>query len=262
MQQISIDGRRLAYFRRGSGPVIVFAHALGATSAIWRPQVDAFSDAYDCIAYDVRGHGASEAAGPCTLDELAGDALALLNGLGIERCVFAGVSMGGMIGMSLASQANHRLRGLVVADSAAEFAPEARTAWDERIALVSARGLSPLVGTMMDRWFTADFRRRCAERVAPVAEALAATSVGGYLDCCRAIRDIDLVGRLPTLRCPTLVVCGELDPSTPLPLSQAIAAAIPGARLAILPQLHHLPNYERPDLFNPVLRDFLQQLPD
>lgn len=263
MQHIVANGHRLACFRQGSGPAIVFAHALGASSAIWRPQLDALAADFDCVLYDVRGHGASAVpAGPWRMEDLAADALALLDGLGIERCVFAGVSMGGMIGMHLALLAPQRLRGLVVADSAAGFAADGRAAWSERMALVAAQGVAPLVGTMMDRWFTADFRHRHPDRVEPVAAALAATPVAGYLACCAAIRDLDVLARLPEIACPTLVVCGEADPSTPLPLSQAIAAAIPGARLEVLPGLNHLAHFERPDLFNPLLRDFLRRLPN
>lgn len=263
MPDIIANGHRVAYLRSGSGPAIVFAHALGASSALWQPQLAALADRFDCVAYDARGHGGSATPPPpWRLDDLAADALALLDGLGIERCVFVGVSMGGMIGLHLALAAPERLRGLVVCDSAASFAPEARTAWRERIETVRAQGLTPLVGTMMERWFTAGFRRDHAERVQAVAATLAATPVAGYLSCCEAIRDLDVLHRLPAIRLPTLVVCGELDPSTPPEHSRAIAAAIPGARLEMLPGLNHLPHFERPDLFEPLLEDFLRRLPD
>ena len=263
MHDIIANGHRIAYVRQGSGPTILFAHALGASSALWQPQLAELSKRFDCIAYDARGHGGSETpAPPWRLDDLAADALALLDGLAVERCVFVGISMGGMIGLHLALAAPQRLRGLVVCDSAASFAPEARAAWRERIEAVRTQGLAPLVGTMMERWFTAGFRHDHAERVQAVAATLAASPVAGYLACCEAIRDLDVLDRLPAIRLPTLVVCGEFDPSTPPAHSRAIAAAIPGARLEMLPGLNHLPNFERPDLFNPLLEEFLQRLPD
>lgn len=261
MQEIEVNGLRIAYRRQGRGPALVFAHALGASQAIWSAQLDAFSADHDCIAYDVRGHGASGVPpGPYRIEQLADDARGLIDALGLAPAVFVGVSMGGMIGMQLALAAPDRLRGLVVADSAASFSPEGRQAWAERIAAVRADGIAPQVPVMMERWFTDGFRAQQPERVAAVAAVLEASPVEGYLACCAALHDMELLPRLAAVSCPTLVICGEHDPSTPLPMSQAIAAAIPGARLEIIAGMHHLPNVEVPQSFNPLLREFLRQL--
>lgn len=261
MQEIEVNGLRIAYRRRGCGPTLVFAHALGASQALWAAQIEAFAVDYDCIAYDVRGHGASGVPpGPYRIEQLADDARGLIDALGLAPAVFVGVSMGGMIGMQLALSAPDRLRGLVVSDSAASFAAAGRQAWAERIEAVRAEGVAPQVPVMMGRWFTESFRTRQPQEVVAVAGVLATTPVEGYLACCAALRDIELLPRLGEVGCPTLVICGENDPSTPLPMSQAIAAAIPGARLEVIAGMHHLPNVEVPEIFNPLLREFLQRL--
>jgi len=156
--------------------------------------------------------------------------------------------------------APERVTGLILADTAAGFDPAGRGAWAERIAQVRRDGVATMVETMMGRWFTEGFRQQHPEIVAPIAATLAATDVEGYAASCAAIRDHDFTARLGSIRQPTLVICGELDPSTPLPLSQALAAGIPRARLEVMPGLHHLPNLEAPDAYSGIVQNFLQAL--
>lgn len=260
------DGTQLRVADSGSGPALLFSHCLGGSLEVWAAQRDYFCKTRRCIAYDIRGQGESPLAAhglaPTSLSmaQLADDAIALLDALGIERCVFVGISMGAMIGLHAALRAPARFAGLVFADSAAGFDAAARQAWSERIAGVQAAGLAPLVETMMGRWFSPAFREREPSTVARIAERLRASPVDGYLASCAAIRDHDLRDRLSEIACPTLVVCGEQDPSTPLPLSQALAAGIDGARLEVIPGALHLSNIECPDRFNRALEQFLHSI--
>ena len=255
------DGARLAYEVSGQGPVIVFAHCLGGSRAHWAPVIARLAGRYRCIAYDLRGHGdSSRSPGPYTMAQLAQDALELLTACQVDKAVFAGISMGGMVGQELALLAPDRLSGLIVADSAAGFDAAARAGWDERIALASRDGLAPLIETMMGRWFSETFRREQPGDVAAVASILASTDLAAYLASCAAVRNHDMTARLAQIDTPTLVVCGEHDPSTPLPLSQALAAGIPGARLEVLPGLYHLGNLEAPEVFVRAIDPFLHAL--
>lgn len=253
------DGARIAYDDSGSGPVIVFSHCLGGSRAVWAPVIARLEKNYRCIAYDLRGQGESERTpGPYSMPQLAADGLQLLDALEIETCVFAGVSMGGMVAQHLALLAPQRLSGLILADTAPGFDAAGRAAWDERIALLQRDGIAPLVDTMMGRWFTDHFQHSQAPAVAAIAAILADTDREGYLASCVAVRDHDLLSRLGEITQPTLVVCGADDPSTPLPLSQALAAGIPGARLEVLAGLRHLPSFEAPEVFCGVVENFLR----
>jgi 3-oxoadipate enol-lactonase len=258
---VQANGMAMRVARQGQGPALLFAHCLGGDLAAWAPQLAAYSANYTTIAYDLRGQGGSQVTpGPYTMELLADDAIALLDALGIERAVFVGVSMGGMVAMAAALQAPQRFAGLVIADSAGGFTAEARQAWDERIAAVRAGGLAPMVETMMGRWFTDAFRRRAAAQVAAVGDLLRRAPVDGYVASCAAVRDLDLLPRLPQLKVPALVICGEKDPSTPLALSEAIAAALPDARLAVIPGAHHLTQLEFPETFNGLIDGFLAEI--
>lgn len=258
---VAAGGLQVRVQRQGQGPALLFAHCLGGDLSAWAPQTAHFAARYDTIAYDLRGQGRTAVTrGPYTMDQLADDALALLDALGIARAVFLGVSMGGMVAMATALRAPERIAGLVVADSAAAFSPEARAAWDQRIAAVGAEGVAPMVETMIGRWFTDDFRARAPALVDAVAAVLRGAPVDGYLASCQAIRNLDLLPRLPQLACPTLVLCGENDPSTPLSLSEEIAAAIPGARLVVIAGARHLTQLECPALFNAHVEAFLKEI--
>lgn len=247
--------------RQGDGPALLFAHCLGGDLSAWSAQTGHFADRYTTVAYDLRGQGGTQVTpGPYRIDQLAEDALALLDALGIERAVFLGVSMGGMVALATALRAPERIAGLVIADSAAGFSPEARAAWDQRIAAVRAEGIAPMVDTMLGRWFTDDFRQHAPATVAAVGEVLQRAPVDGYLASCAAIRELDLVASLPRIACPTLVLCGENDPSTPLSLSEDIAAGIPGARLAVLAGARHLTQLEFADHFNAHVEAFLADI--
>lgn len=253
------DGTRIAYEEAGEGPVIVLAHCLGGSRAVWAPLIARLAGRYRCIAYDLRGQGDSASPpGPYSMVRLARDAAELFTAWHVERAVFCGVSMGGMVAQELALLAPERLSGLIVADSAAGFDAAGRQAWDERIALASRDGLAPLVDTMMGRWFSETFRRDQPDQVAAIAAILARSDLAGYLASCAAVRNHEMGARLSRIATPTLVVCGENDPSTPLPLSQALAAGIPGARLEVLPGLNHLGNFEAPEVFAAAVEPFLQ----
>lgn len=243
-----------------AAPVMCFAHCLGGDRAIWRKQVAHWQPRYRLLPYDIRGQGHSGVTpAPYSMRGLAADALALLDAQRVEKTIFLGVSMGGMVALQSALLAPERVSALVLADTAGGFGPEAKGAWADRIASVARDGVAPLAEMMMGRWFTEDFRRRSAVEVAEVSAALARTPVEGYLGACAAIRDFDLRERLGSIACPTLVLCGENDPSTPLPLSQELAAAIPGARLVVFPGANHLPNFEMPDRFNAAVDAFLAE---
>lgn len=222
---------------------------------MWQPQIEVLSQRYRVVAYDLRGHGATEEPdGACSLSDLAGDAQRLMDGLGIDRAHFAGLSLGGMIAMAFAIEAPERLRSLLLCDTAAEMP---QSVWDERIATAQREGLGPLVEPTMTRWFTAGFRERSPEVVAQMREIASNTSVAGYIGCAEAIRNMRFADRLGEIRLPTRVIVGADDPATPVSASQLIADRIPGADLIVIDDAAHLANLEQPEAFSRAMVEFL-----
>jgi 3-oxoadipate enol-lactonase len=251
------DGARIFYRLDGQdrSPVVLLSNSLGTALAMWDPQVPALAERYRVLRYDSRGHGRSDApAGPYDIARLGRDAVALLDGLGIERAAFCGLSKGGMVGQWLGVNAASRIDRLILASTSAHIgAPEV---WAQRIATVRAQGIAAIVPGVIDRWFTQAFRERSPSTVESVAAMLRATDPEGYVACCAAVRDMDQRDAIAAIRAPTLVLYGRHDLVTPLEHAQAIAERIEGAALVEL-DAAHLANIEAESAFTAAVLGFL-----
>jgi 3-oxoadipate enol-lactonase len=230
--------------RRG-GPTVVFLNSLGSDMRIWQEIVPAFSDRFRIVLYDKRGHGLSDAPpAPYRIDDHVDDLVALLDHLQVERAVFVGVSVGGMIAQRLAVRAPDRVEALVLCDTAAKIGtPEM---WSERIGAVESTGIESIADRILERWFTAGFRQSRTEDYAGWKNMLVRTPVHGYAGTCASIRDADLTADAGTIRAPTLCVVGDQDGSTPPDLVRQTASLVPGARFEIIANAGHIPSIEQP----------------
>jgi 3-oxoadipate enol-lactonase len=258
--KITANGIAITYQLEGpaSGPVVTLSHSLAANLSMWDPQARTLASGYRVLRYDTRGHGGTDAPeGPYTLEQLAEDARALLQALGIARTHFIGLSMGGFIGQALALKHPGMLQSLVLCDTTSRVPPEARPNWDERIRVAETRGMEPHVEPTIGRWFTAPFRERHAAVVDPVRGMIRGTNPRGYIGCCHAIAALDLTDRLGAITVPTLILVGEDDPATPVAASRTIHERIQGSELVILKSASHLSNLEQPEAFNRAVTAFL-----
>jgi 3-oxoadipate enol-lactonase len=231
-------------------PVVLFASSLGTTHEMWEPQAAALKGEVRVLRYDHRGHGGSPVPpGPYSIDDLAGDALALLDQLGIERATFVGISMGGAVAITAALQAPARFERLVLCSTAAHFPPPEQ--WVERAATVRAQGVEAVADAALERWLTPE---------APAAQRewlramLVSTPREGYAACCEALAGYDARGRLDALTMPVLAVAGADDPTAPPAALQAIVDEVPRSRLHVIERARHISNVERTEEFNRVIR--------
>jgi 3-oxoadipate enol-lactonase/4-carboxymuconolactone decarboxylase len=258
------DGVRLYWRRDGSEekPALLLLNSIGTGMELWDGVVPLLLAEFCVIRMDARGHGASDAPeDDYTLAILAGDAAAVLDAAGVARAAVCGISLGGMVAMTLALRMPERLSALMVACSSAAMDP---AAWEARAATVRAGGTAAIVEMAMGRFFSDGFRAAKPAVVATARAALLAQSVAGYAGCCAAIRDMRLLEALPVIAIPTLVIGGTKDISTPFEShGAAIAAAIPGAESTLLPTAH-LPSLEDPQGMAAAIRRFLagQTRPD
>ncbi|HEY7410404.1 MAG TPA: 3-oxoadipate enol-lactonase [Vicinamibacteria bacterium] len=252
-----VDGLRVHYALGGSdgAPVVVLSHSLGADMSMWDPQLPALEPRFRVLRYDTRGHGRTDVpSGPYSLEELARDALGLLDALGLARVHFCGLSMGGMVGMWLGAHAPARVDRLVLCNTAARIGTA--EAWNARIDGVRRLGMRGVAPAVVERWLTPELRARAPETAAAALRLLEAAPADGYVACCEAIRDADLGDALGAIRAPTLVVAGSGDRATPPADGKALAEAIPDARYVELPAAH-LSNLEAPERFTAELLGFL-----
>ena len=257
MSYFDQPGRRLHYRIDGdSGPWLTFCNSLGTDLHMWDAQARALSGSFRVLRYDRRGHGASPAPpAPYALADLGGDVLALLDGLGIERTHFCGLSIGGLVGQWLGVHAGNRLDKLVVCATAAKIGTT--EGWREREELVREQGLTPLLDATADRWFTPAWIAANPDRVKEILARFAAVSAEGYRGCCAALAGADLRDELGAITMPLLAISGNDDPvCTPADL-QAIADGVADGRHLSLPG-RHIVNIESADAFSAALADFLR----
>jgi 3-oxoadipate enol-lactonase/4-carboxymuconolactone decarboxylase len=240
---------------RDDRPVLMLSHSLGQDHGMWDAQAADLAPHFRILRYDIRGHGASGVTrGDYQVAQLAADALALADALGVERFAFCGLSLGGMIGMWIATHAPERLTALVLANTSAR--PDG-PAMEARRKTVLSSGMDAVADTAMGRFFSPKILSAHSPAVETARRTLVATSPVGYAGCCAALRDMNMTADLPRIAVPVLVICGDLD--IPMPWkghSDVLATGIPHARVTHL-HAAHLSNIETPRSFSSALMDFL-----
>ncbi len=252
----TVNGTELHYEVSGKedAPWLVLSHSLASNGRMWDPQIAAFKDRYRILNYDMRGHGQSAVPhGPYSLDLLADDVLGLMNQLGIEHCTYVGLSVGGMIGQTLALRQTKRFVKMVLADTGHAQSPDVITQWEDRIRIAQTQGMNALVRPTMERWFTPEFRESPAAKA--IASIFAATPVAGYVGCVQAIMQLNTTGRLKEITIPVLAIAGAADPSAAG--TKQIAESVPGAKFVSIGPAAHISNIEQPGKFNEAVRAFL-----
>jgi 3-oxoadipate enol-lactonase len=235
------------------GRVLVLGPSLGTDLGLFDAQIPALGGELRIVRFDLRGHGGSEVVpGPCTMADLAADVLALLDDRGISRFSYAGVSIGGAIGLQLALTVPDRLDRLAVIASAPRFADP--PSWAVRAEQVRAQGPGFLVPSRSGTWFSAAWADQHPEEAHRLLGMLRDTPAKGYASCCEAVGEFDVRNRLGKVSAATLSVAGADDPATTVEMMQLMADRIPGARSVVVAGAAHLPNATHPDEVNAALR--------
>jgi 3-oxoadipate enol-lactonase/4-carboxymuconolactone decarboxylase len=246
---VETPSARLRYRIDGpaDAPPVLLVNSLGTTMDLWAAQVEPLARRYKVIRYDVRGHGRSSVPpGEYTLDDLGHDAVHVLDAAGVGDAYVCGVSLGALTAMWLGVYRPSRVRGLVIANTAARVGTPER--WTDRIAKVRADGMGAIADLALGNWFTPAFRQREPAVAKRFHEMVASCSPDGYIGCCAALRDADLRPAIPGIRTRSLVIAGDQDPSMAVAEAEFIRDAIPGSSLLTLHGAH-LTNVECAEIF-------------
>ena len=267
MATLQVNGAELFYDERGSGSeTVVFAHGLLFDGRMFDAQVAALAGRFRCLTFDFRGQGRSAVTPDgYDMDTLAEDAAALIAALGAAPCHFVGLSMGGFVGLRLASRRPELLRSLAVLDSSADPEP-AENLPRYRLLNTIARwlGLRVVAGRVMPIVFGRSFLRDPARR--EVRELWRQRIVSrDRRGITRAVRGViyrrGVQDELPGIRVPTLILVGEEDLATPRERSEWMRAAIPGAELVVVPRAGHSAPIENPEAVTAALAELLARHP-
>jgi pimeloyl-ACP methyl ester carboxylesterase len=266
MAYADVNGQRLYYEDTGGdsanegADIIVFSHGLLMDHEMFAPQVDALRDRWRCITWDERAHGITETTpDDFTYWDSASDLLGLLDHLGVERAVCAGMSQGGYLSLRAALAAPERVRALVLIDTQSGVEDPAHVAGYDQL---------------IDTWATAD------EAPQEILDIVAAIILGNdwpgtpaWQDKWRKVmpeqlrqayktlvtRQDDVTARLSELSVPTLVVHGEQDAAIGVPEAQALASGLSG-KLVVVPGAGHAANLTHPEPTNQAIEAFLATL--
>ena len=241
-----------------SGVPVVLSHALGLDLTMWDGLAAALAPEHPVLRYDHRAQGASAAvAAPFTLDDLVDDAARLVREWGRGPVVFIGLSMGGMVAQGLAIRHPALVRGLVLANTTAQYPAAAQATWDARIAARQDGGMAGVVQGVVERYLHAEFRAAQPGFTASLQAQLLRADAAGYAASCQAIRHVDWLDGLAQVRCPTLVLAGARDVGATPAMGQAIAERVAAAQFELLAEASHLSSAEQPARFEAAVRGLL-----
>ena len=262
MPHANVNGQRLFYEEEGGGEdVIVFSHGFFMSHEMFEAQVAAVRDRWRCISWDERGHGRTETTPePFSYWDSARDLLGLLDHLGVERAVLAGMSQGGYLSLRAALLAPERARALVLMDT--QPGPEEAdkvAAYDQLIEAWLAPGGPP---------------QEVAETVAAIILGPGFADAARWMDAAKEMpadtvrqiyatlmtREDDVTPRIAELTMPALVVHGDQDLAISIDTARWFADALPDGELVVVEGAGHAANLTHPAAVNPPLAAFLERV--
>ncbi|MGD8531863.1 MAG: alpha/beta fold hydrolase [Gammaproteobacteria bacterium] len=266
MGTLPANGVRLHYREAGEGPeTIVFSHSYLLSGEHFAPQISALARRYRCLAFDHRGHGASEApASGYDMENLYADAVAFIEAVRCAPCHFVGLSTGGFIGLRLGIRRPDLVRSLILMDTSADAEPGHRARqYRMMLPILKYVGYWPLRRRIASMFFSPHFRRDAARR-SDFEYWKGRTTANDRQAMVRFGRGIleraSVAGELGDIAVPTLVIVGENDIPTPVEEARRMAGGIPGARLEIIPAAGHVCTVEQPDKVTDLIAGFLEEV--
>lgn len=254
MPRLELPDASIHYRSAGAGRPLVFLHGVGSSSHTWEGQLARFSRDHLCIAPDMRGYaGSTGPAETISMRRFAADVAALIEHLGAGPADVCGLSMGGIVALTLWHDRPDLVRSLALADTWANH-PVGAAGHPERMAAIDAGSMPELARTRMPGVYATGADPALVERG---VEAFAALDKAAYRAASNDVWIQDLREVARTITVPTLVIVGEHDTTTPPALSEELAALVDGALLVVIPDAAHLTNEENPAAFDAALEEFL-----
>jgi pimeloyl-ACP methyl ester carboxylesterase len=255
-----VNGARIAYDVAGSGPPVLLLHAGLGDRRMWDAQVPAFAEHFTVVRFDARGFG--ETRKPNASFSPYADAIGLLDHLRIEQAHFVGVSLGSQTAIEAAIAAPERVSALVAvaARTGTPVSPALRAGWQRVDELYEAGDIDGAVEYELRMWV--DGPDRGPDAVDPeMRERVREMNAALFTRDDEAGEEIPLdppvAGPLAEISAPTLILYGDKDVMDVRDAAAPLVNAIPGARLAVIQDAAHLPQMERPELFNEIVLGFL-----
>lgn len=256
--QANVHGTNLFYESLGEGPPIVFVHGLGGTSNVWHAQRAVLSRYFRVVTLDLSGSGRSDKSKrqysiEAWADEIAG----LIDHLKLDAAVIIGHSMGTVIVQKFAAKYPQKTKAIVLAGALVELGAPGKEAFAKRAETVEKEGMIGVADAILGGALSPGTREGNLALTGMVREMLLANDPACYAGHCRALINGSAKADQAKIACPALLIVGDQDPVTPLPLQRQIAGAIANSRIRIVPNTAHLTMLETPEAFTAILLEFL-----
>lgn len=240
-------------------PLLVLGASLGTSSVLWENVVPALTERYRVAVADMPGHGASAPARePFTIGGIADAVAQAVEGLGEGRILYAGVSLGGAVGLELLLRHPGLVRAAAIIASGAELGEP--QGWRDRAAQVRAQSTSSLIIQSAQRWFAPGSIERNPVITGRLLHALQDTDDESYALCCEALAQYDVRELLGDIAVPVLAVWGAHDEVTPESSLRLVAEGVRDGRAVGLAEASHLPPADDADGTAEVLRRFFDDI--
>jgi len=250
----------VSYRIEGSGPALYMVHGIGSRKTGWDAIIADLKNHFTCVSYDLRGHGESPIPPtPYRLDQLVEDLEALRSQLGHDRIHIIGHSLGGMIGPAYARAFPDRVISLGLLSTAAGRTEEDRAKLQAVGRAMETKGIVPVLGTFVERWYTDEFIDNYPDKVEARLQQVKDTPDDVFLSVFWIYARTEMISWLHEISCPCLVLTGENDGGCNPRLNQLIADELSDAKLVILDRLRHAILIEDPVAVLSQLKPFLLQ---
>ena len=258
MPKLQTNNINLYYEIHGEGQPLLFIHGLGSSIRDWEFQVAEFAKSYKVVTCDLRGHGQSDKpAGPYSVPMFASDVFGLLQSLSIASAHIVGISLGGAIAFQFAIDYPTMVKTLAIVNSAPTLGdPEqARPEVERRVGIVQQLGMRAMGQALAPNLFPKPEHAALRETF---VERWAENDPRAYIEATRSMLGWNVVGKLGSIHCPTLVIAADQDYS-PVAVKEMYVKLMPNAQLVVIPDSRHATPIERPAEFNAALAIFLAE---
>ena len=262
---ITVNNINVSYNDEGpeGAPMIIFIHGFPLNKSMWNKQLNALKDDYRVIAYDIRGHGATETGNiDFSIDLFVSDLLSFMDALKIEKTMICGLSMGGYIALNAIENHPDRFTALILSDTnCTADTPEAKEKRMKTIINIKENGVEKLAEDLLPNLFASESFKSNTEEIAAVREMIVTTSIPSLNKSLHALANRkETCSKLSKIKVPTLILVGEEDKITPTEAAIAMHEKIKDSELSIINHAGHLSNMENENEYNSQLEKFLGNL--
>jgi 3-oxoadipate enol-lactonase len=263
--KLIVNSVAISYTDQGSddAPVLIFIHGFPLNKSMWDKQMEALKENYRVIAYDIRGHGDSDAGNEeFSIELFVSDLLSLMDVLKIDKASLCGLSMGGYIVLNAIEHYPERFLALVLSDTQClSDSKEAKEKRKTAMENITKNGIEKYADETLKNLFAPDSFTMKKEEIAAVKEMILTTSEQSLCSTLLALSNREeTCGKLPEINVPVLFMVGKEDIITPVALAEQMHKKIKNSKIHVIERAGHLSNMENPDDFNHQLRLFFETI--